>query len=178
MLRRCPKSLIHMSPVPDRMSEITERMKSAETAVRALYEDLLAAWNRRDGDGYAALFAPDGMLVGFDGSQVPGSQIADHVTSIFAHDAPASCVSKVREVRPLAENVVLLRAIVGIIPAGRTVLDPAANSVQSMVAQNQSGTWRAMLFHDTPARYHGRPDLVKQHLDELRQAFGQSADRG
>lgn len=156
------------------MSATAEHMKSSEAAVRALYEDLLAAWNRRDARGYAALFAPDGTLVEFDGSQVSGSQIEDHLTSIFAADAPASYVSKVREVRPLGEDVVLLHAIVGMVPPGRTVLDPAANSVQSLVAQNLSGTWRVVLFHNTPARYHGRPKLVKQHTDELRQVLHKS----
>jgi uncharacterized protein (TIGR02246 family) len=152
-------------------------MKSSEAAVRALYEDLLAAWNRRDARGYAALFAPDGVLVEFDGSQVPGSQIEDHLTPIFADDAPASYVSKVREVLPLGEEVVLLHAIVGMVPPGRTVLDPAANSVQSLVAQYRSGTWRVVLFHNTPAHYHGRPKVVKQHTDELRQVLHKSIDR-
>jgi uncharacterized protein (TIGR02246 family) len=160
-----------------RMPETTEHMKSSEAAVRALYEDLLAAWNRRDAREYAALFAPDGALVGFDGSQVSGSQVEDHLTSIFADDAPASYVSKIREVQPLAEEVVLLRAIVGVVPVGRTVLDPAANSVQSLVAQNRSGTWRVVLFQDTRAQYQGRPDLVKQHTDELRQVLHNSVDR-
>lgn len=146
-------------------------MTSSEAAVRALYEELLAAWNRRDARGYAALFAPDGALVGFDGSQVSGSQVENHLAPIFADDAPASYVSKVREVRPLAEDVVLLRAIVGAVPPGRTVLDPAANSVQSLVAQHRSGAWRVVLFHDTPARHHGQPELVKQHTDELRQVL-------
>lgn len=159
----------------DRMSETTD-VKSSEAAVRALYEGLLSAWNRRDARGYAALFAPDGALVGFDGSQVPGSQVEDHLTPIFADDAPASYVSKVREVRPLGEEVVLLRAIGGMVPPGRTVLDPAANSVQSLVAQNRSGTWRVALFHNTPARYRGRPELVKQHTDELRQVLHDRAD--
>jgi uncharacterized protein (TIGR02246 family) len=161
----------------DRMSETTEETRPSEAAVRALHEGLLAAWNRGDAHGYAALFAPEGTLVGFDGSQVPGSQVEEHLTPVFAGDAPASYVSKVCEVRPLGEEVVLLRAIAGMIPPGRTVLDPAANSVQSLVAQNRSGTWRVMLLHNTPARYRGRPELVRQHTDELRQVLHESADR-
>lgn len=152
-------------------------MKSSEAAVRALYDDLLAAWNRRDAHGYAALFAPDGALIGPDGSQIPGSQVEDHLTRIFADDPPASYVSKVREVRPLGVEVVLLRAIVGMVPPGRTVPDPAANSAQSLVARHGSGTWRVALLHNTPARYHGRPDLAKQHTDELRQVIRKSVDR-
>lgn len=155
----------------------TEPVESMESAARALHDDLLAAWSRGDAPGYAALFAPDGTLVLFDGSRVPGSQIEDHLATVFADEAPASYVSKVREVRPLGEEVVLLHAIAGMVPSGRTVLDPAANSVQSLVAQNRSGTWRVVLFHNTPARYRGRPELVRQHTDELRRLLHEPVDR-
>ncbi|TDE35501.1 SgcJ/EcaC family oxidoreductase [Actinomadura sp. 6K520] len=53
------------------MPETTEHAQPAEAAVSALYEELLLAWNRRDARRYAALFDPDGALVGFDGGQVP-----------------------------------------------------------------------------------------------------------
>jgi uncharacterized protein (TIGR02246 family) len=155
----------------------TEPMEPAEAAIRALYDGLLAAWSRGDARGYAALFAPDGTLVEFDGGRIPGSQIEDHLTTVFAAESPASYVSKVREVRPLADDVVLLQAIAGMVPPGRTVLDPAANSVQSLVAQHRSGTWRIALFHSTPARYHGRPELVRQHADELRRLLHEPVDR-
>lgn len=148
-----------------------------ESVARALHDDLLAAWSRGDARAYAALFAPDGTLVQFDGSRVAGSQIEDHLATAFADAAPASYVSKVCEVRPLGEDVVLLHAIAGMVPPGRTVLDPAANSVQSLVAQNRSGTWQVVLFHHTPARYHGRPELVRQHTDELRRLLDEPDGR-
>jgi hypothetical protein len=44
------------------------------TALRQLHASLLACWNWRNADGFAALFAPEGNLVGFDGSPVDGSQ--------------------------------------------------------------------------------------------------------
>jgi uncharacterized protein (TIGR02246 family) len=40
--------------------------------VSALYHALLDAWNRHDAVGYAALFADDGYVVGFDGSEMKG----------------------------------------------------------------------------------------------------------
>ena len=43
-----------------------------EEAVRALYFGLLECWNRRDAGAYAALFAEDGNVVGFDGSPLDG----------------------------------------------------------------------------------------------------------
>lgn len=153
----------------------TEHAESAEAAVRALYEKLLVAWNRRDALGYAALFAPEGALVGFDGGQVPGSEVEDHLTPIFTDHPTASYVWKVREVRSLGEGVVMLRAIAGMVPPGQAELNSAANAVQSLVAQNRSGTWRVVLFHNTPAQYHGRPDLVEQHTDELSRVLHDSS---
>ena len=171
-----------VTEIPDRHDRAApatavEPAGTVEDAVRALHDDLLTAWSRGDARGCAALFAPGGTLVEADGSRVPGSRIEVHLTTAFAAEAPASYVSKVREVRPLAEDVVLLQAIAGMVPPGRTVLDPAANRVHSLVAQNGAGTWRVALFHSTPARYHGRPELVRQHADELRRLLSEPAGR-
>lgn len=159
----------------DHMSETTEHTNTPEatpeSAVRALYEELLDAWNRRDAQGYAALFAPDGALVGFDGSQVPGSEVEGHLAPIFADHPTASYVWKIREVRSLSENVVLLRAIVGMVPPGKDDLNPAANAVQALVAHLRSGTWRVVLFQNTPAQYHDRPEATEQHTKEIREVL-------
>jgi uncharacterized protein (TIGR02246 family) len=158
------------------MSEAKEPT-TAEAAVRALYEDLLDAWNRRDVGAYAAFFAADGALIGFDGSQVPGSQVRDHLTPIFADHPTAAYVAKVREVRALSDGVVLVRAIVGMVPPGQTELNPEANAVQSLVAEHRSDGWRVALFQNTPAQYHGRPELVDRHTAELRRLTAGAAER-
>jgi uncharacterized protein (TIGR02246 family) len=93
----------------DGMAEIT-------AAVQRLYEELLTAWNKRDACRYAALFADDGSLIGFDGSQVGASEVEGHLTPIFADHPTASYVWKVHELRPLSGDIVLLRARVGMIP--------------------------------------------------------------
>lgn len=40
--------------------------------VEALHCNVLSRWNERDAAGYAALFAVDGSMVGFDGMVPPG----------------------------------------------------------------------------------------------------------
>ncbi|WP_024800781.1 hypothetical protein [Nocardia sp. BMG51109] len=57
------------------------------------------------------------------------------------------------------------------VPPGRDDLNPDANAVQSLVAQHRCGTWQVALFHNTPAQYHGRPELADQHTDELRRVL-------
>lgn len=132
-------------------------------AVRDLYGRLLDAWNRRDADAFASLFAPDGLLVGFDGSQVAGSDVRTHLAPIFADHPTASYVAKVAGIRPLGEAAALLSARVGMVPPGRAELNPAVNAVQALVAALDDGAWKIVLYQNTPAAYHGRPDLAEEH---------------
>ncbi|HSK94978.1 MAG TPA: SgcJ/EcaC family oxidoreductase, partial [Euzebyales bacterium] len=74
-------------------------MTPPDPAVRDLYARLLEAWNAHDADRYGALFAPDAMVVGFDGSQASGAEAADHVRDVFDDHVTARYVAKVRQVR-------------------------------------------------------------------------------
>jgi uncharacterized protein (TIGR02246 family) len=135
--------------------------------IRDLYTQLLCAWNDRDATAYAALFSADGALVGFDGAQVSGAEVVDHLGPIFTDHPTAAYVAKVREIRPLDTNVIMLRAIVGMIPPGADRLKAETNAVQTLIAQRSDGEWRIVLFQNTPAQYHGRPDLTERHTAEL-----------
>ena len=134
-----------------------------------LYRDLLEAWNRRDAAGMAALFAHDGSLVGFDGSQVDGGPpaVAAHLAPIFARHATPSYVGKIRELRTLAPTASLVRAVAGMVPDGRRDLNPALNTIHTLTAVQAGGTWRVAMFQSTPAALHGRPDLVQALTAEL-----------
>jgi uncharacterized protein (TIGR02246 family) len=136
--------------------------------VRDLYARLLAAWNDRDAEAFAALFGDDGAMIGFDGSQAAGPAIRDHLQPIFADHPTAAYVARVREVRSLAPGVVLLRAAAGMVPPGGDELNPAVNTLQTLLAARSGDGWRIVLFQNTPAQFHGRPDLTEQHLAELR----------
>ncbi|PWU59729.1 DUF4440 domain-containing protein [Micromonospora globispora] len=140
----------------------------ADAAVRDLYARLLDGWNRRSAQDMAALFASDGCLIGFDGSVATGTEIVEHLAPIFADHPTAAYVAKVRGVRLLGPTTALLRAIVGMIPPGAGDVNPAANAHQTLLAEEAAGTWRIVLFQNTPAQYHGRPHLVEQHTAELR----------
>jgi uncharacterized protein (TIGR02246 family) len=141
----------------------------AETVVHELYRDLLTAWNDRDAERFAGLFADDGTFVGFDGSQIDGPQIAKHLAPIFMDHPTASYVAKVREIRHLGPGAVLIRSIAGMRPPGGTGLNPEANVVQTLIAELRLPGWRVVLFQNTPAQYHGRPEAVAAHTSELEQ---------
>jgi uncharacterized protein (TIGR02246 family) len=141
-----------------------------EIEIRALYRELLDSWNRRSADAFASLFILDGEVIGFDGSQMTGrEEIASTLGQIFANHVTAPYVSKIKSVRLLSSEVAALRAIVGMVPPGQSDLNPAVNAHQSLVATKHDGTWRIELFQNTPAQFHGRPELVQQMTEELRQ---------
>lgn len=151
------------------MSSQTSNL-SDETAVSTLYGQLLDSWNRRDAASFAALYDEDSYVVGFDGSQMYGpAEIESTLSQIFADHMTATYVAKIRGVRFLAPGVAVLRAVVGMIPPGKEDLNPAANAIQTLTATKQGGQWRIAVFQNTPAQFHGRPELVEALTEELRQ---------
>jgi uncharacterized protein (TIGR02246 family) len=148
---------------------------AAESATRDLYRRLIDTWNKRNARDYALLFASNGSIVGFDGSQVTGqNEIGAHVSEIFSHHQTASYVTIVREVRPISSDVTLLRANAGMVPPGKADISPEMNAVQSMVAAQKSGKWEIALFQNTPAAFHEKPELSKKLTDELRAVLRQA----
>jgi uncharacterized protein (TIGR02246 family) len=132
------------------------------------YGRLLEAWNNRDADAFASLFATGGNAVGFDGSQMDGRDaIAAELKGIFSGHPTSRYVAKVREVRTLSGSVQLLRAVAGMVPPGETAIKPDVNAIQTLVGSNVDGTWSIELFQNTPAQFHGRPELSNALTDEL-----------
>jgi uncharacterized protein (TIGR02246 family) len=141
-----------------------------------LYRRLLEAWNRQDGDGMAACFDAEGEMIGFDGSyaQGPGG-IADHLEPIFSDHETARFVAKVKSVREIGDGVTLLRAAAGMVPPGASDINPETNTHHTLVARKSDNEWRVILFQNTPAQFHGRPELVEawtKELDGLLPEFG------
>jgi uncharacterized protein (TIGR02246 family) len=163
--RRTPPS----TAVPQRPGTIRSMSSGVEDAVRNLYHEILAAWNAGDAQAFAAPFADDGAVIGFDGSEIVGrTAIAAAIAAIFADHATGSYVGIVRSVRPLGPGVALLRAISGVVPAGERDVKPELNAVQSLVAQRGDSGWRVVLYQNTPAAFHGRPEAREAMTEELR----------
>jgi uncharacterized protein (TIGR02246 family) len=136
----------------------------------AVYLALLTAWNDRDAATFAGLFTPDGHVTGFDGSQMSGpAAIAAELGAIFAHHSTAAYVAKVREVRAMAPTVTLLRAAAGMVPPEADRVKPDVNAIQTLVlvADTPTARPRIALLQNTPAAFHGRPELVAAMSAEL-----------
>ncbi|MGE5291816.1 MAG: SgcJ/EcaC family oxidoreductase [Micromonosporaceae bacterium] len=149
-----------------------------EKAVRALYHQILDGWNNASGEEFAAAFAPDGEAIGFDGSRHAGREgIASDLQKIFANHTTATYVAKIKNVRLLAPRSAALRAIAGLVPPGQSDIRPELNAVQMLVATQRDGDWRVAIFQNTPAQFHGRPELMNAMTEELREVLRASRAR-
>lgn len=146
------------------MTEVADR----HTLAMELYSKLLDAWNRRSADDFAELFGDSGSCVGFDGSPMNGkSEIESSLSPIFENHPTASYVAKVREIRLLSEEVVLVRAVAGMIPPGKNEINPETNAVQTLVVTCGGQYAQIAMFQNTPAAFHGRPELSESLTKEL-----------
>jgi len=137
--------------------------------ISALYHRLLECWNDRDPAGYASLFTENATVFGFDGSQMKGpKEIEETLNKIFADHETGRYVYKIREIRSTADDVAILAAVAGLVPAGATDIKPELNAIQSLVAKRSGVQWKIDLFQNTPLQLHGHPDLVQYVTNELR----------
>src|SRR3954465_10503385 len=144
---------------------------AGEPEIRALYADILRCWNERNAGEFARHFSRNGNMVGFDGSPVDGQEnIEEHLSEVFRSHPTAAYIGKVREVRLLSPGLVLLRAVAGMVPPGKSELNPAVNTIHTLVAASEGSRWRVELL---PAAFHGRPAAVEALTAELRQELEQ-----
>jgi len=110
----------------------------------------------------------DGLVVGFDGSQMAGREaVAAELGRIFADHETADYLTKIRSVRSLGTDVGLLYAVAGMVPPGGTEIMADRNAVQTVVAHRAGGDWTVALFQMTPAQLDGRPELSEALTAEL-----------
>ena len=99
--------------------------------------------------------------------------IESEMTRIFADHPTGEYVGKIREVVQISQDVALVHAVAGVVPAGQADLNPALNSVQRMLCKISNSRWEIVLYHNTPAQFHGRPEMVEKLTAELREARAQ-----
>jgi uncharacterized protein (TIGR02246 family) len=141
--------------------ENTTNHSANEAAVRALYQELMDAWNRGSGEDFAAVFTDDGDLVAFDGTHFKGrEEIAPFHQQLFDKWLKGSrLVGKVKDVRFLSPDVALMHAVGGTVMRGKNEPSPERDSIQTLVAVREGGEWRLAAFQNTRVRPMG-PNLV------------------
>jgi uncharacterized protein (TIGR02246 family) len=145
---------------------------SLEDDVADLYRRLIAGWNSADADAMAAAVASDGLVVGFDGSQMfVRDEVAAELGRIFADHETARYVTKIRSVKAVGPDGALLHAVAGMVPPGGSEVMPDRNSIQTIVARGGGDGWTVALFQTTPAQFHGRPELTQALTAELNEVM-------
>jgi uncharacterized protein (TIGR02246 family) len=127
-------------------------------AVRALYEQLMNAWNQGSGEAFAAGFGEDGDLIAFDGTHFKGrSEIVPFHQGLFdTHLKGTRLVGTVTDVRFLSPDVALMHAVGGTIMRGKSTPAPERDSAQTLVAIRKRDEWRLAAFQNTRLRPMGR----------------------
>ena len=140
-------------------------------AIAALYFQMIDGWNKGSGDAFAAPFAEDGDLVGFDGTHLKGRQeIASFHQRLFDTFVKGSrLVGKVRNVRILTPDVAIMHAVGGTVMARQSNIEPERNSIHTLVAKKDdiNGQWHFIAFQNTRAQYIGRPQEFQALTEEL-----------
>ncbi|WP_432352042.1 SgcJ/EcaC family oxidoreductase [Sporosarcina sp. A2] len=145
---------------------------SYQDDINSLYQRLIDTWNKRDAKGMADQFTEQGIQIGFDGSKVIGrEEISSHLEPILENHPTALFITLVKNIRALGTDTAILQAIAGMIPPGKTDIEPTINAHQTLVAVKKDNDWKIELFQNTPAQFHGRPEIVEQMTDELRRSI-------
>jgi len=153
---------------------IKTMISSGESQVRAVYDQLLHCWNKRDASAFANLFHEHGYTIGFDGTLSNGkNEIQHHLATVFENHITATYVSIVRNVQAIEHSVWILRADVGMIPPGKNEINPKLNAIQSLVLVRTNNGFRIAFLQNTPAAFHGRPEAAEQLTIELNKSHGQ-----
>lgn len=141
-------------------------MNENEKAIIEVYDRLIEAWNSRNAEGMGELFEETGESIGFDGSVSSGKQeIVEHLLPIFQNHPTPPFITKVKEVKFIGNQTAILRAVAGMIPPGEAEINPELNTHHTLVVD----AYKIELFQNTPAQFHGRPELVEEMTAELRE---------
>lgn len=137
-------------------------MVDDETSVRALYEQLMDAWNRGDGTSFAAVFAGDGDLVAFDGTHLRGREeiAASHQELFDRWMKGTRLVGGVERLRFLSPDVAVVHALGNTIARRRSSPSRERASIQTIVVVRGSDGWCIAAFHNTRVRPIGRGALT------------------
>src|SRR5687767_12156695 len=120
--------------------------------VEDLYRAGIAAWNAKDADALAELFILDGEVVRVDGTQYTGrGAIHEQLKTILANPQTPTYIAKIQGTTTVTTDVAIVRALVGMVPAGKTEPDPSLHAIQRMTAVFRGGDWRIALLHTTRA---------------------------
>lgn len=132
-----------------------EHRAADESAIRALYLQMMDGWNQGDAARFAAAPLTDDVdFIAFDGHQFHGrAELEEFHEPLFkTHLKGTRLVGDVTSIRFLSPDIALMHARGGTILKGRSSPAPERDSVQTMVAERREGRWWITAFQNTRVR--------------------------
>jgi uncharacterized protein (TIGR02246 family) len=123
-------------------------------AVCNLYARLMDGWNAGSAHAFAAPFAETFDFIAFDGTHFRHRDeiVRFHEPLFRTHLKGTRLVGEVTGVRFVGRDVAVMHARGGTILRGRAAPTPERDSVQTLVAVREDGTWNLIAFQNTRIR--------------------------
>jgi uncharacterized protein (TIGR02246 family) len=129
-------------------------------AIQAVFDRLIAAWNRGDGAAYGALFTPDADYIDVTGTHTQGGAAIGQMHQ-FLFDGPLQG-SRLDDAAPVADRVQFLAPDVALLIgggasrlAGQAAAPADRQSVNTTVLVKRDGAWHIRAFQNN--RVQARP---------------------
>jgi uncharacterized protein (TIGR02246 family) len=122
-----------------------------DRAVRAVLDDVYAAWADNDEDAFVAPYGDTAIAI------LPGAYLPDReairatMATLFAGELNGSKgIHEVQSVRPVAADVALVISKGAMLLAGQTEPDRATRALDTWVLARSDDTWWVLAFHSCP----------------------------
>ncbi|HEX7185819.1 MAG TPA: SgcJ/EcaC family oxidoreductase [Thermoanaerobaculia bacterium] len=128
-----------------------------ESAVRALVQKCVEAWNRGSGEGFAAQFAEDSDYVVVNGMHIKGRQqnASNHQQIFDTFYKGTRLWAEVKSVRFLRPDVALMHTASKILKPGESEASPVPEAIQTWTVSKHGNAWLVDAFHNTPIQRQG-----------------------
>jgi uncharacterized protein (TIGR02246 family) len=120
-----------------------------EASIRTLFQNLLDSWGSGDGYAYANHFTLDSDYVAFDGTHRKGRE-----ENAIAHQQLFNTWLKgtrltghVEGMRFLSPEIAIVHAVGGMLMTKHST-QPTRQSIQTLIAVKNDGSWRFAAFHN------------------------------
>jgi uncharacterized protein (TIGR02246 family) len=122
-----------------------------EQALHVLYEQLIDAWNKGNGQAYGSVFTEDASYVDVTGTNTQGSQAIgtshQHMFQTFLKGS--QLVATITSIRFLRPDVALLHVRGETRLAGQAELAPDRGTIETAIAVKEQGKWLFAALQNT-----------------------------
>ncbi len=122
-----------------------------EQALHSLYQQLIDAWNKGDGQAYGAVFTQDASYVDVMGTNTQGSQAigASHQHMFQTFLKGSQLVATITSIRFLRPDVALLHVLGNTLLAGQAEPGPDRATIETAIAVKEQGKWLFAALQNT-----------------------------